>query len=396
MDVHRRILLVAAGVATIAGPTVLEAQFLKKDAYGRVPRRHVYPFLGMLVTGAASSLILSTEQRSLKGTCSSATCIGLASLGAGAFVGLLIGREKDALHDLRYRGGRPLNAPTRSLALSGEPIALTADQSLIATAGLGGVHVVEASIDRFAVLGVKAPGLRGINDVALSAREAQIGIVGGGGFYRFPIGDGQGVQLRAGGTATAVAVWGDHYLIATGARLERVPRAAEDPAPSWPGIDIGDTVRAIKVDDRGVAWALTGRAIFALERQGDSLRTLSETTLPFGGRRFAMAGNKMAVALGDSGVVMLDISDAAAVRQTERWSGARFAYDVALTADRLFVASGIDGVTVLGTEGSELVPVGLARELGFVVNVVVQGDDLIVVDRSGTAVLRKVSTAIGR
>jgi hypothetical protein len=392
----RRVLLVAAGVATIAVPTVLEAQFLKRDSFGRIPRRHIYPFIGMLVSGAASSLILTTEQRSLKGVCSSAECIGVVSLGAGAMVGLMIGREKDALHELRYRGGRPLNAPTRSLALSGEPIALTADRDMIATAGLGGVHVVQGGPERFSVLGVKAPGLRGINDVALASRASQIGIVGGGGFYRFPIGEGQGVQLRAGGTATAVALWDDQFLVATGSRLERIPRAAEDPIPSWPGIEVGDTVRAIKIDDRGLAWAVTGRSLVAVERSGDSLHRLSETELPSGGRRLAINGTRMAVALGDSGVVMLDISTPSAVKRLERWSGARFVYDVALTEDRLFIASGIDGVTVLGTTGSELVPVGLARELGFVVNVAVQGDDLIVIDRSGTPVLRKVSTAIGR
>ncbi len=392
----RSALLVAAGLVTIAVPTVLDAQFLKRDSYGRIPRRHIYPFLGMLVTGAASSLILTTEQRTMKGMCSGATCIGAVSLGAGAIVGLMIGREKDQLHALRYRGGRPLNAPTRSLTLSGEPLALNAGRELIATGGLGGVHIVRGGAAQFSMLGVKAPGLRGINDVALSERESEVGIVGGGGFYRFPIGEGQGVQLRAGGAATAVALWEDHYLIATGSRVERVPSRADDPTPAWPGVEIGDTVRALTIDERGLAWAVTLRSLVALEREGDSLRRISEFPLPAGARRMAIHGSRMAVALGDSGVVMLDIQDPRAVQEQERWSGARFAYDVALTADRLFVASGIDGVTVLGTAGSELVPIGLARELGFVVNVAVQGDDLILVDRSGTPVLRKVSTSIGR
>jgi hypothetical protein len=390
----RRTLLLTATCTAVAIPTVLEAQFLRRDQYGRVPRSHTMPFVGMLITGAASSLILQTKQRSMKGMCTTAECIAAVSLGSGAWVGWMIGKEQDALHALRYRGGRPLRAAATSLSLSGEPVALTVDRNIIATGGLGGVHVLQSEGGSFSLMAVRAPGLRGINDVAVASADDQLGIVAGGGFYRFPLREGQGVQLRAGGTATAVSVWEDAFLVATGSRVERVPRSADDAEPSWPGIELSDTVRAIKVSGR-MAWAITNSALLAIERAGDSLRVVSTTALPNGARRFDLNGSTMAVALGDSGVVMLDIAQPNAPSIRERWMGARFAYDVALTESRLFVASGIDGVTVLGTTGSVLQTIGLARELGFIVNVSVQGDQLVVIDRAGTPIVRKVTVGIG-
>lgn len=391
----RRALLLVAGAATLATPLLAEAQFLKRDQYGRVPRRHVLPFVGMLITGSAASVILQAEQRSMKGACTSAGCIAGVSLGLGAWVGWMVGREKDQLHELRYRGGRPLTAPTSSLPIAGEPVALTTANEFIATAGLGGVHVLRNTSDRFEVAGVRAAGLRGINDVAIAPRDAQLGIVAGGGFYKFPLLDGQGVQLRAGGSASAVSTWDDAFLVATGSRLERVPRSADDPVASWPGVEIGDTVRAISVSGR-VAWAVTSSELLALERAGDSARVVSRLRLPRGARRLTVRNTTIAVALGDSGVVVVDGSSPASPSITKRWSGTRFAYDVALTNDRLFVATGIDGVSVLSTTGPELTAVGLARDLGFVVNVAIQGDQLIAIDRSGTPVVRKVRATIGQ
>ena len=42
-----------------------------------------------------------------------------------------------------------------------------------------------------------------------------------------------------------------------------------------------------------------------------------------------------------------------------RWRGARFAYDVSLSGPRLYVASGLDGVTVLDAGGAKLTVLGL-------------------------------------
>jgi hypothetical protein len=144
-----------------------------------------------------------------------------------------------------------------------------------------------------------------------------------------------------------------------------------------------------------MAWAVTSSQLIAVERAGDSARILSRLSLPRGARRLAVRNATIAVALGDSGVVVVDGSTPARPQVTKRWNGTRFAYDVALTNDRLFVATGIDGVSVLSNTGPELTAIGLARDLGFVVNVVVQGDQLLAIDRSGTAVVRKVRADIG-
>jgi hypothetical protein len=390
-----RTAVLVTALAAVAVPTVLPAQFFKRDTYGRIPRRHVLPFVGMAVAGAASSIVFISKPRSLSTLCQNPTCILGASLTAGAFVGWLVGREKDMLHDLRYRGGRPLYATASSVALAGEPVALSVDRDVAVSGGLGGVSVVLGG-PRLQQAGVRAAALRGINDVALSVTDSLLGIVAGGGFYRFPLLAGQGTLLRGGPPATAVVLSPRDFIVATGSRVERVPRSTTDPAAGFPGADVSDTVRALRVDSRGVTWAVTNTSLIALETVGDSLRVASESPLPRGARRLSIDGMRLAVAAGDSGVVFFDISSPARPTIQQRWTETRFAYDIALTPTRAFIAAGIDGVSVLAIDGRELRFQGLARELGFIVSIAVEGNDLWVLDRSGTAALRKTRTDIDK
>jgi hypothetical protein len=392
--IGRTALLVAALTASTA-PTLLEAQFFKRDTYGRLPRRHILPLVGMAVAGTAASIVFISEPRSLKTMCQNPSCILGVSLGAGAFVGWLVGKEKDQLHDLRYRGGRPLTAATQSVAVSGEPVSMAVDGETAVAGGLGGVHVVQNG-PRLQAVGVRAPALRGINDVAVATDASLLGIVAGGGFYRFPLLEGQGILLRGGPPATAVTVTARDFVVATGSRVERVPRTAAEPAAVWPGAGVSDTVRALRTDNRGITWAVTNTSLIALAADGDSLRIASETTVPRGARRIAIEGTRLAVAAGDSGALFFDISSPERPVLQERWTQTRFVYDVAMTRTRAFLASGIDGVSVLTLDGASLRFSGLARELGFIVAVSVEGDQLWVLDRSGTAAIRRTTTEIDK
>ncbi len=389
LHLPRRAMLAAALGATLL-PSLGNAQFLRRDQHGRIPRAQILPFVGIAVAGAVSSIAYVQKPRSLKSACSSATCIAGTSMAAGGFVGWLVGREKDELHALRYRGGRPLYPSTHSVTLSGDPLAIAADGRIVAAGGLGGVHVVSSNERR----ATRAAGLRGIADVAVSENEQLLGLVASGGAYRFPLMDGQGLLLRGGTGGSAIVASGNEFLVAVGHRVERIPRGAEDAKPSWPGVAVPDTIRAIRLDGRGTAWGVSTESLFAMANEGDSLRIVSTTPLPRGARRLAIDGNTLAVALGDSGLALFDIADPAAPGRGAHWTGTRFAYDVALAGDRAFIAAGIDGMALVSLAGPTPQLVGLARDLGFIVSVAVAGDNVWVLDRSGTATLRRMNKDI--
>jgi hypothetical protein len=111
--------------------------------------------------------------------------------------------------------------------------------------------------------------------------------------------------------------------------------------------------------------------------------------LPSGARRIDVQGSTLAVALGDSGVRFIDVTEPAQPRTISEWRGTAFVYDVALDNGVAFVAAGIDGLAKI-TIGATPRLDGLARELGFVVAVVARAPDVWVLDRSGSAVVRKI------
>ena len=76
---------------------------------GRTPRRVVFPFIGAAVGGLASLVYFAGGSgRTPPGACSKPLCVGTVTLVSGALVGWLVGKEKDELHQLRYRGGSAL------------------------------------------------------------------------------------------------------------------------------------------------------------------------------------------------------------------------------------------------------------------------------------------------
>jgi hypothetical protein len=126
----------------------------------------------------------------------------------------------------------------------------------------------------------------------------------------------------------------------------------------------------------------------ALRPEGDSLTLVGTTKLDASGRRVVVDGQRLAIAFGEGGVRLYDAVTPTAVRETGRWTGARFAYDVSFGAGRLFVAAGLEGVYVLDVTGTTPAVAGLARELGFATALATRGEYTFVLDRGGSALRR--------
>lgn len=359
-----------------------------------LPRRYLYAALGGGLGLGLSQLY--SAGKSYSGTCTSASCVTIVSTGGGVFLGYLIGRESDELHDLRYKAGAPLSPAIVSATLGGEPLFVAARDSFVAVGGATGVEVFSSARLGLGVAGRRAAGIRGIAGVDLVPRSGALALAATSGFYLYPAGSGPGSLLR-GGDAAAVATAGDRAsgdraFVAAGTRIEVVPLAA-DSARSWPGVDLGRAVNALAWDaQRSLLWAAADSDLVALRPEGDSLAIVRSIRLGAPGRRVAALGRRVAVALGEGGVRLFDVADPAAPVERAHWTGARFAYDVALSPTRLFVAAGGDGLYVLGAEGGPSPVIGLVRDVGFAVGVAVRGDHAYVIDREGRA-LRRIPTA---
>jgi hypothetical protein len=161
-----------------------------------------------------------------------------------------------------------------------------------------------------------------------------------------------------------------------------------DTARTWPGIDVGARVVDLEADSaRGIVWALTDSTIAALRVVGDSLEIIGTTPLNAHGRKLAVEGQRLAVALGEQGVRYYDAADPASLRELGGWAAARFVYDVSLSGSRMFVAAGPEGLYVLDVS-AEPVVLGLARELGFAAAVVSAGPFTYIIDRTTNSVRR--------
>jgi hypothetical protein len=253
--------------------------------------------------------------------------------------------------------------------------------------GVGGVQLFSAR-GRPDLIGVRAPGLQNVTEASLVTAEQRFALTASGGLYKFPLAQGLGSRLRPApaGTVTAYKM---EYLLGSGTRVERVPANAEAEAATWPGLALDDTVRSIRPDERGNIWALTTSSLYSLRPESDSFAVVGRIPLPSGARRIDVQGSTLAVALGDSGVRFIDVTEPAQPRTISEWRGTAFVYDVALDNGVAFVAAGIDGLAKI-TIGATPRLDGLARELGFVVAVVARAPDVWVLDRSGSAVVRKI------
>ena len=394
----RRALLVAAVACTVGLPAVapvLEAQ-QRTDTLAeaprterRTPRRWIFALAGAAMTGAAASLYMISDDRGAQpGSCVSKTCVSIVAIGGGALIGYMVGREFDQLHALRYRGGAPLRPPSIAVSVQGEPLLLAVQDTLVAvTGGTGGVQVFTNGGDAFRTGARRATGVRGIEALAIAPAPHALAIGAPTGLYMYPPARGAGVLVRE-GRASAVAAMRDHIHVAVGTRIETLPVFA-DSARTWPGVEVGDTVRTIVAEPgRALLWGLTDSTLVALRPAGDSLALLSTTALGGPARRVTVDGERLAVAMGEGGVRTYDVSDPAAPRESARWTGARYVYDVSFAGPRLYVAAGVEGVYVLSVADGRLTTLGLARELGFATALESRDGFTFLIDRATNSLRR--------
>jgi hypothetical protein len=201
---------------------------------------------------------------------------------------------------------------------------------------------------------------------------------------------GPGTLLREGSTTAAVAT-SQRVYFALGRRVEAVPVGA-DTLRSWPGVELAQNVQSLAWDEpRSLLWAGTDSALVALRPAGDSLEVVSTIAIGAPVRRIAVGAQRVALALGESGVRVFDVASPAAAREVARWTSARFAYDVSFAANRLYVAAGVDGVYVLDANTNAFTTLGLARELGFAVALASYGGYTYVLDRTTDSLRRLAS-----
>ncbi len=319
------------------------------------------------------------------------SCLPSIMLAVGAVVGYFVGREADQRYGFRYRSGAPLDPPEIRVELASEPLLVAATESLVAVAVRGGVRMFEGHFfERRLVVdpevALRARGLRQPGALAIVPRSGALALGSASGFYVFPAASGRGVIVREGRTE-AIAASEQRVFFGSGTRVEFAPVGA-DSARAWPGIDIGAIPRALALDTvRDVLWVAAGDSLIALRHSGGSLQRIAALPAPGTARALAIAGDRLAVALGPAGVRLYDVSDALSPREVMIWNGARFVYDVSLAGRRLFAAAGAEGVYVFDV-GEEPRTLGLARGLGFAVALASAGRYTYIIDRSSQSLRR--------
>jgi hypothetical protein len=392
---RRAILAAALALPTVALPALVPAAQAQErtgqEGSGRIPRRIIFTAAGALTAAlAASAFFFVGDDRSPAGMCSEKSCVVPLSIGAGALVGYMVGREFDQLHALRFRGGAPLKPTVSSVAVPASATELAVAEATLAVGGANGVQLVTSG-DALKLGARRASGVRGIAALGLAPAGGPLAVGSPAGFYLYPPATGPGTLVRDGAVASVAASAG-RMFVGTTSRIEVVPANADSARGSWPGVDVGSAPHALAFDSaRSVLWALVDTSLVALRPDGDSLAVVSRT--PVGGRglRLSLLDDRVAVALGERGVALFQAADPASPRELGRWTGARFAYDVSLAWRRLYVASGVEGVYVLDTGGAGLKTEGLARELGFAIALVSGGGYTFVLDRTTNSLRRFAS-----
>jgi hypothetical protein len=389
---------VKRAVLVLIAACLLHATFAtaqeERAPHRHLPRRWLIAGIGVALTGAAS-IWYASNNHGLEGSCASTRCVATLTMVTGFSIGYLVGHEFDQLYEQRYRHAPPLELHPQRMPLSVIPYDIATRAGAIAAAGENGVEVV-TGIPTFQRTDVRARGLRGVV-AALPDPAANRLLVGTAtGLYGFALtGDRVSGSLLAPGEIAALDLRGDRALAASDGALRTARLAGDSLAAISTGHGFPTRVTDVAWDpERNVAWILTEITLFAFA-MGDSglADSLGAVELPGTGRRLAVRGTSVAVAAGEGGVAVYDGADPRALRETSRWSRARFAYDVALGPTDVYVAAGPEGLYVLLPQpDGTMQPLGLARNLGFVSALAVDGDYLILLDRSG-GFLRRIPIA---
>ncbi len=318
---------------------------------------------------------------------------GMALVGAAGagLAGFFVGRQLDERRAMAYHGAPSLKIPNVGITLDGEPNVLTVRDGTAAVGGSTGVELFSAMDPRLMSLGTRAAGLHGIGAIDIAPRTSWLVLGSRNGLYIYPPQKGPGVLVKR-ATVSAIATADTRIFIATGNRVESVPVSA-DSERAWPGTTLSAPVRDVVLDEaRAVLWATTDRELVALHIIGDSLERIGSIALPGVGLRVVIDRGLAAVAMGEKGVALIDITDPREPKTRAGWSDARFAYDVSIDGSRLFVAAGPEGVYLVNLAGEAPKTIGLARSLGFASAIASHDGHTFILDRRSNALRRIIST----
>lgn len=383
--VHTAIACVMIGSAV--GPTCTTLVAQTDLAPQRTSRTKIFTIAGA-VLGSLAGLVVRSGGASKGGHgCLGVPCVVIGATAIGAGIGFAIGHESDRTYNSRFRGVVPLRLSSVNADLEGDPVALTAGDDLVAVGGSIGVELFQES-GPMTGASLRARGLNGIMVVALARPSGWLAVGSPSGLYMFPPATGAGALVRPGDVAAIVGGTG-HVYVGVDDRIEIAP-LADDTSRTWPGITVTSPVHALGIDSaRSLLWATTDRDLIAYRMDGDSLVRVGAAPLESVGLRLAQSGDTIAVALGERGVRVFDVSDPAAPRVVASWTIAHFAYDVAISKQRLFVAAGPEGVYVLDLSTSPIHTIGLARGMGFATALASRGGYTYILDRRNV-VLRRI------
>ena len=318
---------------------------------------------------------------------------GMTVVGAvaGGLAGFFIGRQFDQRRAVTFRGAPSLRIPNMAIELEGDPSVLAVRDTEAAVGGSAGVQLFAAMDPRLMPLGTRAAGLRGVDALALAPGTGWLAIGSQAGLYLYPPARGPGILVGRTGVSS-IAAADTRIFVAVGDRVEIVPVSA-DSARSWPGTAVGAPVRDISLDEaRAVVWASTDRELVSLRISGDSLVKIGAVPLPGTGLRMVIEQGTAAVAMGEKGVAIFDITDATKPTLRTVWTGARFAYDVSIDGARMFVAAGPEGVYFVDLAADGPHTFGLARSLGFASALVSRDHHTFILDRRTNALRRIISS----
>jgi hypothetical protein len=377
-------------LALAGSPGAIQAQLVGDTAAaGKVahphPRSLVFGIVGTVLGGlAAFGFSKGSGGHRSVGT----IAVGAA---AGGLAGFFVGRQIDERRAIAFHGTPQLRIPNVGIDLEGEPSVLAYRDSMAAVGGSQGVQMFADIDSRLILVSNRAAGLHGVDalDIAPSSRWLAIG--SRAGLYLYPPARGPGILVRR-ASVNAIAAAETRVFVGIENRVESVPVKA-DSVREYPGVTLDAPVRDLLVDEpRAVLWASTDHSLVALRVTGDSLVAMGSAPLAGSGLRFTIQKSLAAVAMGEKGVALFDISDPAHPRLKTVWTTAHFAYDVSIDGARLYVAAGPEGVYLVDLSGETPRTIGLARSLGFA-SAIVSGDGhTFILDRRANALRRIVST----
>jgi hypothetical protein len=389
-SVSRWTALTLIPLALAGSPGAIQAQLVGDTAAaGKVahprPRSLVFGIVGTVLGGLAAFGFSkgSGGQRSV-GTIA-------AGAAAGGLAGFFVGRQIDERRAIAFHGTPQLRIPNVGIDLEGEPSVLAYRDSTAAVGGSMGVQMFASIDERLILVANRAAGLRGVDALDIAPGSGWLAIGSRAGLYLYPPARGPGILVRR-ASVNAIAAAESRVFVGIDNRVESVP-VKTDSVREYPGVTLDAPIRDLLVDEpRAVLWASTDHSLVALRVTGDSLVTIGSAPLAGSGLRFTIQKSLAAVAMGEKGVALFDITDPTQPKLKTVWTAAHFAYDVSIDGERLYVAAGPEGVYLVDLSGPTPRTIGLARSLGFAAAIVSGDGHTFILDRRANALRRIVST----